>query len=177
MKKEEYIRRYGKAAYQKMRQQSREWNKENPERVQETSKLWKAANQEKVKAHPEKSRERAKLWAVANPDKDKARQREGTHKGGKYYAQRRQHQMNGIPHEKELIRSKHANLYRAYKRLIAQESQIHHGWLNDGTSNYRGVALVEKNQHQHGYIDVIQILEGEITLFTEAEIRNRGQAV
>ena len=34
--------------------------------------------------------------------------------------------------------------------------------------------VVEKDQHIHGFIDVIQILEGEITLFTEEEIKNRG---
>ena len=36
---------------------------------------------------------------------------------------------------------------------------------------YRGLALVEADQHTHGFIDVIKILDGEITIFTEAELR------
>ena len=40
-----------------------------------------------------------------------------------------------------------------------------------GTADYRGAALVEPIQHQYGIIDPIVILEGEITLLTEAEIR------
>ena len=78
--------------------------------------------------------------------------------------------MRGIPHEKELIRQKHSRKWTLYKKIIAPESQQHHQWL-PGTADYIGVALVEKDQHMHGYIDVIQILEGEITLFTEEEIR------
>lgn len=134
MKKEEYIKRYGKEAYEKMHQQSQDWKKKNPEKA-------------------------------------KAESREASHKGGKYYEQHRRHQMEGITHEKELVRGKHVKHYHPYKKIIAPDSELHHSWKNDGTAGYIGVALVEKDQHRHGYIDVIQILEGEITLFTEAEIR------
>jgi hypothetical protein len=40
------------------------------------------------------------------------------------------------------------------------------------TANYDGVALVEAEQHMSGFLDVIQILAGTITLYTEEEIRN-----
>lgn len=43
-----------------------------------------------------------------------------------------------------------------------------------GTAKYTDVALVESNPHQYGYIDVIQILEGKITLLTEKEILKGG---
>ena len=133
MNTEEYIKRYGIDAFEKMRQQGRDWYKAHPEEV-------------------------------------KALGREIGRKGGKYYEQHRQHQMTGIPHEKEVVRCKHKNKWTPYKRIIAPDSQMHHEWIPN-TADYRGVALVEKNQHQHGYIDVIQILEGEITLLTEEEIR------
>lgn len=84
--------------------------------------------------------------------------------------------MHGIPHEKELVRQKHGNLYRPYKKIIAPESQLHHQWV-PGTAEYTGVALVEAKPHQYGYIDVIQILEGEITLLTEEAIRNGGMVI
>lgn len=155
MKKEERIKRYGGDAFEKQLQQSREWHEKNPER----------------------DREHGEHWRAANPEKAEAYNHDISRKGGKYYEQQKQHRMNGIPHEKELVRGKHRRSYRAFKRIIAPDSQIHHDWLNDGTSNYRGVALVEADQHRHGHIDVIQILEGEITLLTEEEIRNRGQVV
>jgi hypothetical protein len=40
-----------------------------------------------------------------------------------------------------------------------------------GTAEHRGVALVEADQHMRGFVDVIEILEGEIRLPTEAEVR------
>ena len=132
MKKEEFIRAYGKEAWEKMLQQTQEWNRNHPEKV-------------------------------------KARDNERSRKGGKYYEQTRKHQSEGIPHARHLVRKKHGNRYRPYKNIIAPESQIHHEWLPE-TANYRGVALVEKDQHRHGFIDVIQILDGEITLLTEEAI-------
>ena len=76
----------------------------------------------------------------------------------------------GWDKKKDLIRGRHRRYYTPYKQIIAPESQLHHEWI-PMTAEYRGVALVEANQHLHGYIDVIQILEGEIMLLTEAEIR------
>ena len=140
MKEEEFIRRYGKEAYEKMRQQSRE---------------------------------RMKLWAAANPDEVRRNSQEQCRSGGKYYEKGRQYKMTGIQHEKDLIRQKHLRIWTPFKQIIAPDSVLHHEWLPE-TANYRGAALVEKKQHQYGYIDVIQILEGEITLLTEAEIRRDG---
>ena len=67
----------------------------------------------------------------------------------------------------------HGNLWRKYKNIIAPESQIHHEWI-PGTANYRGVALVEADQHMHGIVDVIEILEGKITLLTEDKVKEKG---
>lgn len=87
-----------------------------------------------------------------------------------YYKHYREHQSTGIPGERNSIRNKHRSRYRKYKQIIAPDSQIHHEWIG-GTAEYQGMALVEKYQHQYGFIDVIQILEGEITLFSEADIK------
>ena len=144
MKKKEFIERRGKEAYEKLLEDNRQWEAANRDRHMETTRQWRAAN----------------------PDRIKANGQERCRKGGKYYKRLKRYQMNGIPHEKGLVRAKHKRIWTPYKRIIAPDSQIHHQWLPN-TANYTGVALVEKDQHQHGIIDVIQILEGEITLLTE----------
>jgi hypothetical protein len=76
----------------------------------------------------------------------------------------------GIPGEKTRIRYKHGREWKPYKDIIAPDSQIHHEWVPE-TAEYRGVALVEKDAHMHGFVDVIEILDGEITLLTEEEVK------
>lgn len=150
MNKEEYIKKHGKAAYEKQQQQTRDWRIANPDKVKATS-------------------------AKHNPESNRKNNPEISRKDGKYYKRRRQYQMDGVPHERELVRGKHQRHYTQYKKIIDPEglTQIHHEWIPE-TADFRGVALVEKDQHQHGYIDVIQILEGEITLLTEEEIKNKS---
>ena len=109
-------------------------------------------------------------WRKENPKKLKVNNHELSRKGGKYYNTKLKWRQKGIQHKKYLIRTKHAHRYQRFKKIIAPESQIHHEWIPN-TANYRGIALVETDQHMHGFIDVIEILEGEITLLTEAEIR------
>lgn len=110
---------------------------------------------------------------LEEPEKAIANRHEWSHKGGKYYKHYREHQSTGIPGERNLIRNKHRSRYRKYKQIIAPESQIHHEWVGN-TAKYRGMALVEREQHQYGFVDVIQILEGKITLFTEDDIKASG---
>ena len=157
MKKEEYIRRYGIVAYDKRLQQSRDWNKAHPE-------YEKKYHEE----HKKERNTRSKQWSAEYPEQVKAHHQEANRKGGKRYEQKRAYMMQGLQHERILVRGKHGYLYKQYKKVIDPEglTQIHHEWLPE-TANYRGVALVEKEQHRYGVIDVIQILEGEITLFTE----------
>ena len=107
MRKEDYIRKRGIAAYEELLQQSKDWKK----------------------AHPKERRVINNKWAERNPEKVKAHGRKISRKGGKYYEHRRQHQANGIPHEKVLIRNKHGYHYRSYKRIIAPDSVLHHQWL------------------------------------------------
>ena len=155
MKKEDFIKRRGKEAYEKRLQQERE-------RMQK----WK-------REHPEDAREKKRLWRQNNPDKVKAQNQKWSREkncGGKYYEHRFKYDSEGLRRDRNLIRMKHRDFYRTYKQIIAQDSQIHHQWV-PGTAEYTGVALVEKDQHMHGFVDVTQILEGEITLLTEAEIR------
>lgn len=120
----------------------------------------------------EKMEQQARDWHANNPEKVVACNREISHKGGKWYEQHLKYNTSGIQGERHVIRKKHGHRYHPYKKIIAPESQIHHEWTRE-TANYTGVALVEKDQHMHGFIDVIQILEGEITLLSEEEIRNR----
>ena len=95
-------------------------------------------------------------------------------KGGRYYNHHLEYNRTGLRGERQKVRKNHAALYRLFKQIIAPESQIHHEWI-PGTADYRGVALVEKDKHLHGIIDPIVILEGKITLLTEAEIRGDEQ--
>ena len=149
MKKEKFIKRRGKATYEKLKQQSREWNA----------------------AHPEQTKARDRVWREAHPEQVKANDQERCRKGGKYYEKTRAYNMQGLRHDKNLIRGKHHRKWDPYKKLIAPDSVLHHEWL-PGTADFRGVALVEADPHQYGYIDVIQILDGEITLLTEEEVKN-----
>jgi hypothetical protein len=54
--------------------------------------------------------------------------------------------------------------------------ELHHQWIPE-TADYTGLALVEAKPHKHGIIDVIQILEGAITVFSEKELREQGVEV
>ena len=154
LNKEEYIKRFSLEAWEKKLQRSREGKRE----------------------HPEKGRKCLRLWRLDNPQKAKEINYNLCHKDGKYYEVAYNHVKTGIPYEKKIIRNKHSKWWRAYKRIIAPDSQVHHEWIAN-TSEYRGIALVETNQHLHGFIDVIQILEGEITLLTEEEIRESNKHV
>jgi len=109
-------------------------------------------------------------WARRNPAAIVAAAHEHNRKGGKYYEHKKHYQMTGIPGERHLIRTIHGKQYRHFKRIIAPDSVMHHEWI-PGTADFRGVALVEKDQHQYGIIDVIQMLDGDITLLTEKEVR------
>lgn len=142
----------------KKEERIKKYGKTAYERKMQQSQEWNKKNQDKIKASNDKT----------GPEQSR--------KGGKYYDKKRKHQMTGIPHDKELVRGTHKRRWSPYKQIIAPESQIHHEWI-PATSKYHGVALVEKYQHQHGFIDVIQILEGKITLLTEAEIKKGGDGV
>ena len=152
MNKAEYIKKYGEGAYSKILQRSRDFHTQ----------------------YHEESLKQKRDWRAANPEKAKVVNREISRKGGKYYESALKYRTMGIPGEKNAIRCKHRAQYTPYKKIIDPEglTQIHHEWLLD-TADYRGIALVEVNQHMHGYIDVIQILEGEITVLTEKEIRGK----
>lgn len=152
MIKEERIKRYGEAAYKKRSQQSRAWNAYHPKEIAAVTRAWREANQDKVKAnHQESSR-----------------------KGGKHYEKKLIYQTTGLQGERNKIRATHGRKYRSFKQIIAPGSQIHHEWVPE-TSEYMGVALVETQPHRYGIIDVIQILEGKITLLSEKEIRKEEE--
>ncbi len=152
MKKEEYIAKYGEAAYEKMLEQQRAYQEAYREE------------------HPEEEKARSKEYREDHPEKVLATNHEIHRKGGKHYDKNLEYQQTGLQGEKNTIRNKHRREYKPYKDIIAAESQIHHEWVPD-TAEYRGIALVEAEQHMHGFIEVIKILYGEITLLTEEQIR------
>lgn len=181
MKKEDFIARRGEEAWDTALLQVQKWRRDHPEEVRKLNQEWykehseevKRASQEWQKAHPEEAKERKRLWALNNPEKRKESQKQ-YRKGGEHYEQLCEYESTGLRYERKLIRSKHGKRYRKYKKIIAPDSVLHHEWYPE-TANYTGVALVEKYQHQYGIIDVIQILEGKITLLTEAEIKNKSE--
>ena len=117
-----------------------------------------------------KNLQQAREWGEKHPEQATANSKEQCCKGGKRYEHRLKYDSIGLRHDRNVIRHKHRGSYRPYKRIIAPDSVLHHEWAPE-TADYKGVALVEKDQHMHGFVDVIQILEGEITLLTEEEIR------
>ena len=117
----------------------------------------------------ERNNEACRKWREVNHEQVEMNGKEQNCKGGKYYEKTKEYNRTGLRRERNIIRGKHQRKWKLYKDFIAPDSQLHHQWLPE-TADYRGVALVEANQHMRGIIDVIQILEGEITLFTEAEV-------
>jgi hypothetical protein len=144
MKKEEVIRRYGEAAYEKTLDQGRQWHRNNPEKKERES--------------------------------NRKNGREQNRRGGKFYEKYLEYNRTGLRGERHKIRAKHRGIWREYKQIIAPKSQIHHAW-RAGTAEYDGIALVEADQHMHGIIDVIEVLDGEIILLTEKEIREQEVAL
>lgn len=120
--------------------------------------------------HHEEENARTGKWRKENPGKVSAYNYGTNRKGGERYTAKLLYMSTGIPGERQRIREKHGYKYRPLKQIVAPDSQIHHEWI-PRTAGYTGVALVEKDQHMHGFIDVIKILEGKITLLTEEEIK------
>jgi len=120
----------------------------------------------------EKLLEQNSAWKAANPDKVKAHNQEHGRKGGKHYERTLKYNSTGLPHERYLVRLKHWGEYHLYQHAVGPQghTQIHHEWI-PGTADFRGIALVDAGAHRHGIIKVIEVLEGEITLFTEKEIK------
>lgn len=150
MKKEEVVLRYGEDEYERRLAQHRDWLAKNYVKHQEQRRTFRQHNPKRI---------------IEN-------NRQHTRKGGKYYKKEQIYKQTGLQGERNVIRKRHGCRWQKYKRIIAPDSQCHHEWVPK-TAEYRGVALVEKDAHQYGRIDVIQILEGEITLLTEKEIREQ----
>ena len=148
MRKEMFIARYGQEEYEKKLEHTRQWRVNNPDKMRESRRNWYLENPEKAWEHSRKQNE------------------EHARKGGKYYLKRQLYDSTALRGERNVIRANHRRNWRKYKKLIAPGSQIHHAW-REGTAEYEGVALVEKDAHQYGIIDVIVILEGKITLLFE----------
>jgi hypothetical protein len=169
MKKEERIARYGEEAYERYLEQRRAWGKAHKKEEKARKKKYREEHKEEAKAQ-------TKRWQEEHPEKVKANStrssQEQGRKGGKYYDITLEDNRTGLRGERNKIRTKHGKQYRPYKMIIAPDSQIHHEWIPD-TSEYRGVALVEAEQHMHGIVDVIEILEGSITLLTEEEVKRK----
>ena len=125
--------------------------------------------------YPELRQNRHKKWVLKNPGAVKKRNNEIARKGGKRYDAYLIYKHSGLQGEKNRIRAKHSALYKPLKNLIDPNgdlTQLHHEWVV-ASLEYRGCAIVEKKPHRIGIIKPIVILEGEITLLTEKEVRNQ----
>lgn len=156
MKKEEFIERWGIEAYEKQLERTR---------------VWSVADR---KLNPKKYRVKYKNWRDAHLEIAKANDQEAYRKGGRRYDRTLAYDQTGLRGDRNAIRKRHGHMWRQYKNIIAPLSQLHHEWAPE-TAEYTGLALVEADQHMYGVIDVIQILDGEITLLTEDEIRKGGE--
>lgn len=182
MKKEEIIERYGEEAYEKVLGQARAYYRAHKVEAKANKKKYneehKKEENARVKKYQEEHKEEVaatkKEYRKANPEQVEKIRREQARKGGKYYAKKLEDDQTGLRGKRNRIRKKHGNKYRPYKQIIAPNSQLHHEWVPD-TSDYRGVALVEADQHMHGFVDVIEILAGKITLRTEEEVNAGGR--
>lgn len=180
MEKEEYIARHGEVAYAKILMQSNEWYKQHLKESSERHKRWYKENCERVIANREKwhteniarDKETSRKWRAGNLEKVLLNDRAKNRKGGLHYGKKLVYLRTGLQGARNRIRTKHRKRWGEYKKIIAPDSQLHHQW-QQGTVKYDGLALVEADQHMHGIIDVIQILDGEITLFRERVIKSR----
>jgi hypothetical protein len=171
MNKDEYIARYGEGAYEKKLAQGRARYKAHREEENARSKRYKEAHKEEEE-YREKVKARTKKYNEEHHDKVKANVQESGRKGGRRYAKHLKDNRTGLQGARNRIRSNHRTQYKPYKEIIAPDSQIHHEWVPK-TADYRGVALVETDQHMHGIVDVIEILAGNITCLTEEQITKR----
>ena len=148
MNRQERMKKYGEDAYMKILAQMKERYKKDRAKYCENSRRRRAANPERVTAESH----------------------EQNRKGGKYYEKAQEYERTRLRRERRVVRGKHAKKWRPYKNIIAPGSQLHHQW-HSGNAKYTGLALVEADAHMHRIIKVIRILEGAITIYTEAGIR------
>jgi hypothetical protein len=163
--KEDFIAKHGEEAYANRLTRRRRWGEKLPGGEAQRSK-------ERREENPEKWRKYCRERSRANPERVKEKGREVSRKTGKYYKKKQLYKQTGIQCEREHIRMRHGYYWMPYKHIIAPGSHLHHEWVK-GTSKYIGMALVEADRHMRCFIDVIEILEGGITLFTEKEVRKR----
>lgn len=136
MKKEEYIRKYGPAAWEERLSKTRRTRVKN-----KVDKCLKIKN-ESEKGNPTDQQESLRdQWKKENGAKFRPRLNECVLK------------------ERNKIRQAH------YVKWRSPHFDVHHEWVGD-TADYRGVALVERIAHRHGIINVVIPLEGVITEFT-----------
>lgn len=161
----DYIAKHGEDAYEERLAQMRAYYKAHKEEK-------KARSRRYHKEHTEQEKARNKRYYEEHPKEVRAKSQKQGRKGGRHYDRKLAYDQTGIPGERHKIRIEHGNKWRPYKKIIAPDSQLHHNWI-PGTAEYTGLALVDANKHMHGIIDVIQILNGEITVFTEKELREQ----
>jgi hypothetical protein len=135
MKKEEYIRKYGPAAWEERLSKTRRTRVKN--KVDKGLKIKNESNKGNQTDQQESLRDQ---WKKENGAKFRSRLNEC------------------VLQERNKIRQAH------HAKWGSADFDIHHEWSED-TADYRGVALVERTPHRHGVIKVVIPLEGVITNF------------
>lgn len=135
MKKEEYIQKNGLAAWEARLARNRRMQKRN--RIDKAL----AVQDEFQKLDPSEQQEFLRdMW----------KKREG------HYSR------SGLPQNIVAARNTIRHVHRS--KWGVEGLDVHHDWVGD-TAEYTGVALVEREEHQRGIINVVAILDGEIANF------------
>lgn len=113
------------------------WGIEAFEKWQKQVHDWKLVNSEKVRHYQEC-------------------QKKNNRKGGKLHLNHLIYNRTGLQGLLKRVRNKYQKRWQKYKHIIAPSSQLNYLWI-PGSDEYKCIALVEKDQSQYPFNDVIHI--------------------
>lgn len=175
MKKDEFVDRYGIVGYERQMKRVRDWRADHPENTENWYKQirdWHVAHPRKtikqmekdnfIKEYSseayEKMEKQARVWMRANPVKL------GEKEDNSYF-RKLICDFVGLGRMRKRVTGKYGYIWRKYIRIIAPLSRLYYLWLPE-TDNCKCIALVERNQRQYAFKDVIHIpRRGLITKF------------
>jgi hypothetical protein len=133
MKKDEFVERYGIVAYESQMKRVRDWRADHPENTENWYK-------------------QIRDWHVAHPRKTIKQ----TEKEDNSYFRKLICDFVGLGRMRKRVTGKYGYIWRKYIRIIAPLSRLYYLWLPE-TDNCKCIALVERNQRQYAFKDVIHI--------------------
>jgi hypothetical protein len=134
MNKNAFIEKWGIVAYEKRMKMSRDWRQAHPENT-------------------EKWHKQIRDWKRTHPIRVKRIARDSYRKHRQEILNRQCTDTEGM---RRSIRAKCGRIWALYKNIIAPGSRLHYEWIPE-TVEYKCIALVEKDQSQYSFNDVIHI--------------------